>query len=86
MSQHWYDREKGRGVENFKAAQQRQQSNDIEIKPPATPQPQLTPHGPLRTFTDQRVREQQAAEIARRKEQICQKFEQDRAMTRSKSR
>ena len=78
MSQHWTDREKGRAVDGFSNAQERRIMEQPEVRPPQAPQPQLTPNGPMRRQVDNRVREQMAADLARKKEEIMRKFEQDR--------
>ena len=89
MSGHWIDENKGIARKAFEEAKLREEKAKREAEAIKPTQPQLTPNGPLRHAVDAQVREQMAAkraEIEQRKEEIKQKFEQDRQQGKILSR
>lgn len=88
MAQHWFDRDKGKGVKAFAAAQERQVPDHETVtqqeRQPRPPQPMLTPTGPMRDAIDRAVTEARDAEIAKRAEALQKKFEADRQRDRGR--
>jgi hypothetical protein len=88
MTQHWIDRNKHMAKEGFAEALERKVSPEQANEAPQgmkPPQPMLTPTGPMRSAVDQQVRERCEAEIARRQEEIQDKFFIDRAEEKERS-
>ncbi|MEL6280693.1 MAG: hypothetical protein AAFR28_17685 [Pseudomonadota bacterium] len=77
MAEHWTDAKKHEAKEAFDEARRNRprahapSPKGRDADPPQTPQPTLTPSGPLRSIVDERIREKRAAikaKIARDRE------------------